>query len=127
MERRAGIEIGFIGDGQFKVIGKLDGSGRAHFFTTSAVNTTPQIELRVREFCWSSVWIVSAFAGQAQAQSPQAIHWLGIRSGFPRKPWLTSSGAKGYFTVAVPARIIVFSNFSIFCPYFSGERLRSMP
>jgi hypothetical protein len=30
MERRAGIEIGFIGDGQFKVIGKLDGSGRAH-------------------------------------------------------------------------------------------------
>lgn len=36
-------------------------------------------------------------------------------------------GAKGYFTVAVPARIIVFSNFSIFCPYFSGERLRSMP
>lgn len=126
MERRAGIEIGFIGDGQFKVIGKLDGSGRAHFFTTSAVNTTPQIELP-REFCWSSVWIVSAFVGQAQAQAPQAIHWLGIRSGFPRKPGLTSSGAKGYFTVAVPARIIVFSNFSIFCPYFSGERLRSMP
>lgn len=127
MERRAGIEIGFIGDGQFKVIGKLDGSGRAHFFTTSAVNTTPQIELPgVRILLvvgLDSQRICRTSTGAGTAGNTLAGHQV----RFPRKPGLTSSGAKGYFTVAVPARIIVFSNFSIFCPYFSGERLRSIP
>lgn len=96
MERRAGIEIGFIGDGQFKVIGKLDGSGRAHFFTTSAVNTTPQIELPCARILLVVGLIVSAFAGQAQAQAPQAIHWLGIRSGFPQL-WADLQWREGIF------------------------------